>query len=147
MKYQHYPSDLTDAQWALLEPLLPPPKPGGRPRQTNMRALVHAPFYLNREGCRWRAVPHDFGIPWKTAYNYFEAWKRDGTWDRLLNTLRPRVRHRRVETPTPALAASIANRSKRPWAVRKSTPTAARRSAAANAIFSWIPWVCCWPWS
>ncbi len=104
MKYQHYPSDLTDAQWALLEPLIPPPKPGGRPRKTNMRALVNALFYLNREGCRWRAIPHDFGIPWKTVYNYFEAWKRDGTWDRFLNTLRPRVRQQAGRDPNPRVA-------------------------------------------
>src|ERR1700692_3100266 len=91
MKTQSYPSDLTDAQWALLDPVIPAPRPGGRPRKTNMRQVVNAIFYLTREGCSWRALPHDFP-PWKTVYNYFEDWKRDGTWGRFLTALRRRVR-------------------------------------------------------
>lgn len=91
MKHKRYPSDLTDAQWALLQPLIPPPRPGGRPRKTDMRAVADALFYLTREGCSWRALPHDFP-PWKTVYNYFEDWKWDGTWDRILAALRRRVR-------------------------------------------------------
>jgi len=79
MKRKHYPSDLTDAQWAILEPCIPSPRPGGRPRKTDMREVVNAIFYLTRESCSWRALPHDFP-PWKTVYNYFEDWKRDGTW-------------------------------------------------------------------
>src|SRR6516225_2648278 len=57
MSHKPYPSDLTDAQWAVLEPMIPQPKPGGRPRKTNMRQVVNAIFYLNREGCTWRALP------------------------------------------------------------------------------------------
>ena len=103
MTRKHYPSDLTDAQWALLEPWIPPPRPGGRPRKTNMRAVVNAIFYLTREGCRWRALPHDFP-PWKTVYNYFAAWQRDGTWDRFLTALRRRVRQAAGRDPNPRVA-------------------------------------------
>ncbi len=102
--YNRYPSDLTDAQWTLLEPLIPSAKPGGRPRKTNMRSVINALFYLTREGCSWRAIPHDYGVPWKTVYNYFEAWTHDGTWDRMVNTLRPRVRQAAGRDPQPRVA-------------------------------------------
>jgi putative transposase len=104
MQRKHYPSDLTDAQWALLGPWIPPPRPGGRPRKTDMREVVNAIFYLTREGCSWRALPHDFP-PWKTVYNYFEAWTRNGTWDRFVNALRRRVRRAAGRDPDPRVAA------------------------------------------
>jgi len=91
MSYKPYPSDLTDAQWALLERRIPAARPGGRPRTTDMRAVVNAIFYLNREGCAWRALPHDFP-PWRTVYNYFQAWRDSGLWDDLLGALRRKVR-------------------------------------------------------
>jgi len=91
MKRQRYPTDITDAQWAVLEPEIPAARPGGRPRRTDMREVLDAIFYLTREGCTWRALPHDFP-PWRTVYNYFDAWKRDGTWDRILTPLRVRLR-------------------------------------------------------
>ena len=91
MEHKPYPSDLTDAQWALLEPLLPAARPGGRPRTTAMRPVVNALLYVNREGCSWRALPHDFP-PWRTAYNYFQAWRDDGTWEAVLGTLRRKIR-------------------------------------------------------
>lgn len=103
MNRKRYPSDLTDAQWTLLEPGIPPPRPGGRPRKTNMREVVNAIFYLTREGCSWRALPHDFP-PWKTVYNYFEAWKRDGTWDHFLTALRQGVRLAAYRGRTPRVA-------------------------------------------
>jgi len=92
MKRKPYPSDLTDEQWAVLEELLPPAKPGGRPRAHAMREVLNTLFYYAREGCSWRALPHDFGVPWKTAYNYFRAWAEEGTWDALVTALRMRVR-------------------------------------------------------
>jgi putative transposase len=103
MKRTRYPSDLTDAQWAILEPWIPQARPGGRPRKSNMREVVNAIFYLTREGCSWRALPHDFP-PWKTVYNYFEDWKRDGTWDQFLTTLRRRVRSAAGRNPDPRVA-------------------------------------------
>jgi putative transposase len=100
MNRKRYPSDLSDPQWVLLEPWIPAPRPGGRPRKTNMREVVNAIFYLTREGCTWRALPHDFP-PWKTVYNYFEAWERDGTWDQFLTALRRRVRAAAGRDPDP----------------------------------------------
>src|SRR5947208_3933854 len=103
MSPKPYPSDLTDAQGHLLEPLLPPAKPGGRPRTTDLRAVANALFYLNREGCSWRALPHDFP-PWRTVYDYFAAWTADGTWEEINGTLRRqlRVASGRPHTPTTA---------------------------------------------
>ena len=103
MNAQPYPSDMTDEQWAYADSLLPRPKRRGRPRTVTLRAVVNAIFYRNREGCSWRALPHDFP-PWKTVYNYFEAWKKDGTWQRLLTKLRERVRVAAQREPTPRIA-------------------------------------------
>jgi putative transposase len=101
MKRKPYPSDLTDEQWTVLEDLIPPAKPGGCPRQHDMREVLNALFYHNREGCSWRAIPHDFGIPWKTVYNYFRAWAADGTWERLVTALRLRARRAAGRDPEP----------------------------------------------
>src|SRR5579872_529769 len=103
MKRKPYPTDLTDAQWAFVDQWIPLARPGGRPRKTDMRAVVNALCYLTREGCTWRALPHDFP-PWKTVYNYFQAWTRDGTWDLLWDALRPRVREGAGGHPNPRVA-------------------------------------------
>jgi putative transposase len=91
MERKPYPTDLTDAQWALIKPLIPAARPGGRPRKTDVREVLNALFYLNREGCTWRALPHDFP-PWKTVYNYFQDWRDDGTWQTIQGTLRRKLR-------------------------------------------------------
>jgi putative transposase len=101
MNRKLYPSDLTDGQWAILEELIPPAKPGGCPRKHDMREVLNALCYLNREGCSWRAIPHDFGVPWRTVYNYFRAWIDDGTWDRFVTALRMRVRRAAGRDPDP----------------------------------------------
>jgi putative transposase len=96
-----YPSDMTEAQWLLIKAHVPAAKAGGRPRTTDMRAVVNGILYLTREGCSWRALPHDFP-PWKTVYNYFAAWKSDDTWDNMLHALRHQARARvgRADTPS-----------------------------------------------
>lgn len=104
MQRKSYPSDLTDEQWVFLDPLIPPARPGGRPRKTDMREVVHALLYVTREGCTWRALPHDFP-PWRTVYNYFQWWTWDGTWDRILDALRRQGRTRAGRPPTPRVAA------------------------------------------
>jgi putative transposase len=78
--------------------------PGGRPRKTDMREVVNAILYLDREGCTWRALPHDFP-PWRTVYNYFQWWTWDSTWDTLLRTLRPPARRAAGRHPDPRTAA------------------------------------------
>lgn len=88
---QPYPSDLTDAQWDLIEPLVPKPKSGGRPATVNRRELINAIFYFVRNGIEWRAMPHD--LPhWKTVYHYFRLWRDDGTWECIHEALRDEVR-------------------------------------------------------
>ena len=107
MRRKPYPSDMTDEQWALIEPLLPRASRRhrrGRPRKTELREVVNALFYHTREGCTWRALPHDLP-PWKTVYNYFQGWDRDGTWQKLLDTLRPLARIKAGRAPTPSAAA------------------------------------------
>lgn len=104
MNRKPYPSDLTDNQWVVLKDLLPPAKPGGCPRKHDMREVLNALFYHNREGCSWRAIPHDFAIPWKTVYNYFRAWIDDGTWDSFVTALRLRVRQAAGRDPDPKAA-------------------------------------------
>jgi putative transposase len=105
MRPQPYPSDLTDAQWAILEPLLPKPKPLGRPRKNGLRRVVDAILYRNRNGCTWRALPHDFP-PWRAVYNDSTRWRDDGTWAALNDALRARARRRAGREPDPS-AGSI----------------------------------------
>ncbi len=88
-----YPSDLTDAQWMLIEPLIPKPLPGGRPRSVAMRQVVNAILYINRSGNAWRMLPRDFG-PWSSVYHYFRTFRDDGTWQRIHDRLRERVRRK-----------------------------------------------------
>jgi putative transposase len=86
-----YPTDLTDPEWELLAPLIPPARPGGRPRRQNMRAIINAILYVLRGGIPWRLLPHD--LPkWKTVYDYFWKWRRAGTWEEINGHLRERVR-------------------------------------------------------
>jgi transposase len=101
MERKPYPSDLTDAQWRLIAPLIPDAKPGGRPRKYDMREVVDALLYLSREGCSWRALPHDFP-PWKTCYNFFRAFAADGTWDALVAATRVAVRTKLGRDPDPS---------------------------------------------
>ena len=91
MNRSTYPSDLNDREWQLLEPLLPPPKPGGRPVKYPRREVVNAIRYVLRTGCSWRMLPHDLP-PWRTAFHYFRTWRRDGTWQRAHDTLRSLTR-------------------------------------------------------
>ena len=100
---QRYPTDLTDAQWARLEPLIPPARPGGRPRSADVRAVVDAILYAVRNGGTWRALPHDYP-PWKTVYHYFRAWRLDGTWEHIHDALRDAVRAADGRDPSPSAA-------------------------------------------
>ena len=88
-----YPTNLSDAEWALVEPHLPAPSPTGRPRKHPLRTLVDAILYLVRSGCAWRLLPREFP-PWKTVFHYFRQWRLDGTWMRLHTALREATRVR-----------------------------------------------------
>ena len=101
MTRPRYPGDLTDAQWRLIADLIPEAKPGGRPRKYDMREVVNGLLYLAREGCSWRALPHD--LPhWKTCYNFFRRFEADGTWGTLVAALRVEVRTALGREPTPS---------------------------------------------
>src|ERR1700687_5554951 len=76
---RRYPSDMTDGEWVRLEPLIPPAKPGGRPRETNMREAINAILYLLRTGCPWRYLPREGFPPRSTVYNIFRNLQREGT--------------------------------------------------------------------
>jgi putative transposase len=82
MPNRRYDTDLTDAAWELVKPLLPAALPGGRPRTTDVRAVMDAIFYLLRTGCQWRLLPHRYP-PWGTVYHYFRCWEEAGTWTQL----------------------------------------------------------------
>lgn len=102
-KRKAYPSDLTDAQWAILEPLIPAPRNngGGRPRELDMREVLNTLLYLNRSGCQWEMLPHDL-LPKSSVYDYFAQWRDDGTWTKILTALRERVRREAGREPTPS---------------------------------------------
>ena len=90
MNGTNYPSDLTDEQWQIISKLLPPRKKRGRP-PVDRREIVNAILYVNRTGCQWRALPHDFP-KWKTVYTVFWRWRKDGLWQKINDALRERVR-------------------------------------------------------
>ena len=98
-----YPADLTDAPWQLIRPYVPGPKPGGRPAKYGRRELANAILYQARNGCVWRALPHDLP-PYRAAFRYSRAWQADGTWDRIHDALREKVRRRAGKRPRPGAA-------------------------------------------
>ena len=108
MRTQSYPSDITDAQWALIEPYLPV-YPGGRPRKTDLRDVVDAVLYILRTGCQWRYLPKDFP-PKSTVWRYFDEWRHNGAFDTLHDLLRTKVRT--AEKPyAPRTTASVDSQS------------------------------------
>jgi len=91
MTRQAYPTDLSDQEWAIIEPYVPQPKPGGRPAEHERREIINAIAYVMRSGCAWRLMPHDLP-PWSTVYDYFRQWRLDGTWERINAVLREKLR-------------------------------------------------------
>jgi len=86
-----YATDVSDAAWALLAPLLPAAQPGGRPRTTDIRAVINAIFYLLRTGCQWRLLRREFPV-WGTVYHYFRIWKNSGVWTCLQRAIYEQTR-------------------------------------------------------
>jgi putative transposase len=102
MNGTNYPSDVTDEQWQIISKLLPPRKKRGRP-PLDRREIINAIFYVNRTGCQWRALPHDFP-KWKTVYTVFWRWRKEGLWQKINDVLRERVRVAAGKKPTPTAA-------------------------------------------
>jgi len=140
MERKPYPSDLTDAQWQVIEPMIPPERWGGRTREVAMREVVNGMLYLNRTGCQWRAIPHD--LPNKsTVRHYYDRFRNDGTWQQIHDALRERCRVAAGKEPTPS-AAIIDSQSVKTTEKRGSAAatTPARRSPAASATWSSTRW-------
>jgi putative transposase len=98
----HYATDVSDAAWALLAPLLPPARPGGRRRTTNIRAVINAIFYLLRTGCQWRLLPREFPA-WGTVYHYFRMWKNSGVWTCLQREIYEEARRKAGRSACPSV--------------------------------------------
>jgi transposase len=134
-----YPSDLSDAEWALVEPLIPPARRGGRPRQVNLREVLNAIFYVLSTGCQWQALPKDLP-PKSTAHLYFGLWDWDGTLERLHHTLYVAVRERegREASPTAAIIDSQSAKAAQKGAPRSTrrAMTRARRSRGVSVTSS-----------
>lgn len=141
MARRAYPTDLTDAEWRVLEPLIPPAKSGGRPRSVEVREIVNALRYLLRSGGAWRLLPHEFP-PWPTVYAYFRRWEADGTWERIAQALRRDLRvalGRRAE-PSAAILDSQTVKTTEKGGRAGTTP--ARKPPAASGTPSSIPKGC-----
>ena len=134
-----YPSDLTDDEWGLVEPLIPPGKRGGGKRTVIMREVVNGLMYVLSTGCQWRAIPKDLP-PKSTVYDYFDLWTYDGTLERIHHALYERCREQaeREASPTAAIIDSQSVKSAEKGGVRliRTVMTPARRPRARSAIFS-----------
>ena len=129
-----YPTDLTDAEWHVLEPLVPAVKDGGRRADHTRREIVNAILYVLRTGCQWRALPHDFP-PWKTVYTYFRTWRLDGTWQQIHDTLRRQLRQAEGRHPEASAAIVDSQSVKTTEKGGRAAMMRARKSTAEKGIF------------
>jgi transposase len=134
-----YPSDVSDAEWNVIVPLLPAAKTGGRPRTTSLRDVINAIFYVSRGGGAWRMLPKDFP-PYQTVYRYFSAWRKDDTWKKVHDALRDQLRQRegRETSPSAAIIDSQSAKTTEKGAPEGTMP--ARKSKAASGISSSTLW-------
>jgi transposase len=141
-----YPSDLTDAEWVLVAPLIPPARRGGRPRKVDVREVLNAIFYVLNTGCHWNALPSDLP-PRSTAWDYLDLWEWDGTIDRIHHELYVRCREQvgREASPTTAIidAQSAKGAVKGGVSLIRKGSTRARRSSGASVTCSSTRLACC----
>ena len=131
-----YPSDLSDAEWEVLKPLLPSPKGFGHPVEVDFREILNGIFYVQRTGCQWEMLPHDLP-PHTTVYNYFQKWQRKGIWQQIHDQVRQQVRQKvgREADSTVVIAdsQSVKTTEKRG---SSTASTVAKRLRAVSAISS-----------
>ncbi len=136
-----YPSDMIDAEWTLIEPMIPPARHGGRPRGVDVREVLNAVFYVLSTGCQWKALPKDLP-PKSTAHYYFMLWDWDGTLERIHHALYVATREQagREASPTAAIIDSQSGKAAQKGALRltRRGTTQARRSRVASATSSSI---------
>ena len=141
-----YPSDLTDAEWGLIAPIIPPGKRGGRRREVSVREVLNAIFYVLSTGCQWQALPKDLP-PKSTAHAYFMLWDWDGTLERIHHALYVETREQagREASPSAAIIDSQSGKAAQKGAPRSTRRASmrARRSRVASAISSSIRSACC----
>jgi transposase len=134
-----YPSDLTDAEWALVAPLIPPGRRGGRKRSVDVREVLDAIFYVLATGCQWKALPKDLP-PKSTAHFYFMLWDWDGTLERIHEALYVAVREAagRAVSPTAAIIDSQSAKTAQKGGLRsiRKASTRVKRSRVASATSS-----------
>jgi len=136
MNYQSYPTDLSDAEWEKIRPLLPPEKPVGKQREVDLRSVLNAIFYRADNGIKWRALPSDFPA-WQTVYGYFRLWVRLGIWEQINTELVQQVRVEAGREPEPSLVMIDSQSVKLGQkGGRNRALTATKRSRDANVILS-----------
>ena len=135
--WEHVPSDLTDVQWARLEPLLKPPQlgrhGGGRPRKYELRRIVDAMLYVVKTGCQWRLVPVNFP-PWQSVYQQFRTWRDGGVWERVTKALREQARKAKGRNAAPTVAIIDSQSAKTALKGGGVATMQARKSRAASVI-------------
>jgi len=141
-----YPSDMTDAEWAIVGPMIPPGRHGGRKRSVNVREVLNGIFYVLSTGCQWQALPTDLP-PKSTVHHYFMLWDWDGTLERIHHALYVAVREQegREASPTTAIIDSQSAKSAQTGGLRsiRRALMRARRSRVESGTFSLIRSACC----
>ena len=133
MTRKAYSTDVSDKEWAVIEPYVPLVKTGGRPARHERREIINAIAYVLRSGCAWRLMPHDLP-PWSTVYDYFRQWRLDGTWERINTALREKLRITLGREAEPSAAIIDSQTVKTTEKGGRADTTQVRKSRGANDI-------------